>query len=81
MIEPVITCELHARFCQNMRSRRIELGMTQSQLADKIGWKQPVIAKLEKGLSVPGLDTVDTVANALGISGEGLLLMAPATIF
>lgn len=47
--------------------RRIELGLTQAEVAQKAGLKQESIARLENGNVVPRLDTVFKVAHALGM--------------
>ena len=41
-------------------------GLSQRQLADLCGVKQPIIARLEKGSTSPQLDTVLKVLAALG---------------
>ena len=45
---------------------RIMLGLTQSQLAEMVGTKQPSIARLENGGSSPNLSFLEKVAAALG---------------
>lgn len=45
---------------------RISRGITQTQLAKIIGTKQPGIARLERGESMPSLSLLDKVAKALG---------------
>lgn len=47
--------------------RRIELGLTQAEVAEKAGLQQESIARLENGNVVPRLDTVFKVAYALGM--------------
>lgn len=49
-----------------LRDVRIRSGMTQDQLAQKIGTKQESIARAESGTVVPSLDLLDRVAKALG---------------
>jgi len=51
-----------------VRSMRMGAGLTQAQLAKKIGTTQPAIARLEKGLDVrtPRWDTLQRIATALG---------------
>jgi transcriptional regulator with XRE-family HTH domain len=44
---------------------RLAKGLTQEQLADLLGTKQESIARLERGKSLPTLNTVRKVANAL----------------
>lgn len=48
-------------------NRRLELGITQRQLAAKSEIKQPMIARIEKFESIPRIDTVVKLANALGL--------------
>jgi DNA-binding XRE family transcriptional regulator len=51
-----------------VRSMRAAAGLTQAQLARRIGTSQPTIARLEKGLDVrtPRWDTLHRIAVALG---------------
>jgi DNA-binding XRE family transcriptional regulator len=51
-----------------VRSMRTGAGLTQAQLARRIGTSQPTIARLEKGLDVrtPRWDTLQRIARALG---------------
>ena len=44
---------------------RIKLGLTQNQLAEMVGTKQPSIARLENGESSPSLSFLEKVAEAL----------------
>ena len=45
---------------------RIKKGLTQEQLADKIGTKQSAIARLESGNSNPSIAFLEKVSKALG---------------
>jgi transcriptional regulator with XRE-family HTH domain len=45
---------------------RIRLGLTQAQLAELVGTKQPSIARLENGEGSPSLSFLEKVAQALG---------------
>ncbi len=45
---------------------RIKLGLTQTQLAERVGTKQPSIARLENGEGSPSLSFLEKVAEALG---------------
>lgn len=51
-----------------VRGMRTGAGLTQAQLATRIGTSQPTIARLEKGLDVrtPRWDTLQRIARALG---------------
>ncbi len=44
---------------------RIQRGLTQAQLAEMVGTRQPSIARLENGTSVPSLSFLDRIAKAL----------------
>lgn len=48
-----------------VRARRDALGLTQTELATRVGTRQPAIARLEAGGSVPSIDLLDRVADAL----------------
>jgi len=45
---------------------RILRGLTQEQLAERVGTKQPSIARLESGKTAPRLDFLRRVVEALG---------------
>jgi DNA-binding XRE family transcriptional regulator len=44
---------------------RILRGLTQAQLAEKVGTKQPSIARLENGSSLPSISFLTKLADAL----------------
>jgi len=56
-----------AQIVNALYQRRIDLGLTQVEVAEKAGLKQESIARLENGNVVPRLDTVFKVAHALGM--------------
>jgi predicted transcriptional regulator len=45
--------------------KRLEQGLTQSELAKKIGTRQPVISRLERGTYNPSIKFLHRVADAL----------------
>ncbi|OGE81305.1 MAG: transcriptional regulator [Candidatus Doudnabacteria bacterium RIFCSPHIGHO2_01_FULL_43_23] len=45
--------------------KRLKQGLTQKQLARKIGTKQPVISRLERGTYNPSIKFLNRVASAL----------------
>lgn len=49
---------------------RTKKGMTQARLAEKIGTKQSVISRLEKGRANPTISFLQKLAQALGTSLE-----------
>lgn len=46
---------------------RIRKGLTQSELAKKVGTKQPSIARIERGESSPSISFLEKIAAALGM--------------
>lgn len=48
-----------------VRAERERLGLTQTELAEKMGTTQPTIARLEAGGVTPSLDTLHRAADAL----------------
>lgn len=49
-------------------NQRIKRGWSQTQLAEAIGSRQPVISRLEQGNGNPSLSTLQKVAEALDLS-------------
>jgi predicted transcriptional regulator len=60
---------------QDVRERRTELGLTQSELADRAGVSQPLIARIEGGDVDPRLSTLRRIVDALEES-EGDIVRA-----
>ncbi|RAY16005.1 XRE family transcriptional regulator [Actinomadura craniellae] len=48
-----------------VRSRREELGLTQAQLAERAGLKQPAVARFEAGGTMPTIPMLERLAEAL----------------
>ena len=57
---------------------RIERGLTQAQLAELVGTKQPSIARLERGQSTPSIEFLSRIAVALGMRLEVRFVPAEA---
>lgn len=55
--------ELGAR----VKAERERLGLTQAELADRMGTTQPTVARLEAGGVTPSLDTLHRAAAALDL--------------
>ena len=51
---------------QALREARREAGITQRELAARSGVAQPAIARIERGLTVPRVDTLERILRALG---------------
>jgi transcriptional regulator with XRE-family HTH domain len=71
------TTPLHRAFCQNVRTRRLQLGWTQEETAERLGISQGAYAAIEAGRRVPGLDVVERVSIALELPAG--LLLSPST--
>lgn len=52
---------------QSFSSLRLRAGLSQSELASRAGTSQPHIARIEAGRNDPGTETVQRIANALGV--------------
>jgi len=50
-----------------VRRRRGELGLTQAQLAERAGLKQPAVARFEAGGTMPTIPMLERLAAALGM--------------
>jgi DNA-binding XRE family transcriptional regulator len=53
---------------------RLIRGLTQAQLAEMVGTRQPSIARLENGTSAPSLSFLTKIAEALGAKIEFKLI-------
>ncbi|MFE9103510.1 helix-turn-helix domain-containing protein [Actinomadura geliboluensis] len=49
-----------------VRQRRLALGLTQTQLAERAGLTQPALSRLESGGPTPTIGVLDRLAHALG---------------
>lgn len=56
---------LHAAFCQAVRHRRTELGLTQKELAERLGVATQNVTQTESGRFEPKLSKVERYAEAL----------------
>lgn len=59
--------EITSQLAAKIVARRHELGLTQAQLAERAGLKQAAIARLERSGVIPRIDTLHTVAQAMGL--------------
>lgn len=48
-----------------LRQRRHQLGLSQSDLAARLGWAQTNISRIEKGKQIPSWTTLSDLARAL----------------
>lgn len=68
-----MSSSLAVTFGERVCARRQVLGLTQCQLAEKIGIHQPDLCELEKGRRSPNLATVEKIAAALDVTAADLL--------
>lgn len=67
------TDPLHASFCRNIKQRRLELGLTQAEVAARLGVHKSQYANYEQGRAAPTLPVLRRFAEALNTSGAALL--------
>lgn len=60
--------DLPKRLGNRIRELRARAGLTQAQLADRVDISHEFMSRLERGLKAPSLNTVEKVADALGIA-------------
>jgi ribosome-binding protein aMBF1 (putative translation factor) len=56
---------LAIEFANAIRERRLELGLTQTQLAQRAGLRQPDVSRLESGGGTPTIGMLERLAHAL----------------
>lgn len=52
----------------SIRQLRDAAGISQRELAERVGVSQPAVARWESGRDVPRLDTLQRIADALGLN-------------
>lgn len=67
------------RLSKNISKRRKELGLTQAQLAEKMGIEPETLSRFERGKHLPSLSTLEKLADLLLISIADLLAEQPKT--
>ena len=70
------TSDEHAEFCERVKARRKELGLTQADVAKLMGVTQPAYSSIELGTREPGLNQLYRVCKALKIPIADLLPVA-----
>lgn len=70
---------LKETLAENLRRELVSRQITKSELARRCGWAPPRITELLTGRYSPTLDTVERVAEALGVLPGTLLLPPPVT--
>ncbi|KAF0836525.1 helix-turn-helix domain-containing protein [Nocardia caishijiensis] len=58
---------LAIQLAESIRERRLELGLTQTQLAERAGLRQPEVSRLESGGGTPTIGMLERLAHALEV--------------
>lgn len=66
--------DLRKRMGKIIRARRVELNMSQEQLAEKIDKTTGFVGQLERGESAPGMDTLHDIVYTLGLDANKLIM-------
>jgi transcriptional regulator with XRE-family HTH domain len=74
---PPNQCSLVAIFATNVRRRRLELGLSQEQLAEKAGVHRTYVGMLERGEKNVTIYNIWRLAGALQIEAADLLISPP----
>lgn len=67
-----MTDEIRTKFGKRMRKLRRMQDLTQEQLSEKSGVSSDFISQIERGLNSPSLDTIQKLADGLGVPIEEL---------
>jgi transcriptional regulator with XRE-family HTH domain len=68
--------ELTKQFSLNFRKARTAKGLSQAEVADKLGCATSYVSMLERGARTPSLDFIETSAKILGVPAISLLTSA-----
>ena len=69
--------EARKRIGERIRQLRTAKGVSQTELAEKAGLSQPHIVRIEQGRYSVGLDTLQTIAKALGCTVDMVVRRSP----
>jgi len=67
-------------YANNIRTLREANGMTQEDLALRLGVKPPAVSKWERGLSYPKMDNVVKMTEIFGVSMSAVMGLEPVNI-
>ena len=62
-----------SKLAQRIADARHEMGLTQTELASKLGISAQAVSKWERGVSCPDISILDELAEAVGLSLTDLL--------
>ena len=61
------------KLAENLKKHRISAGLSQAELAKRVGANQSMIAHIENGFKVPSLALTVELADALGTTLDALV--------
>nr|WP_316643927.1 helix-turn-helix transcriptional regulator [uncultured Roseateles sp.] len=64
----IVNNGLAKRFGNCVRELRIEAGLTQVEFAERCGFYQTYLSRVETGQANPTLNAIEVIANGLGLS-------------
>ena len=70
---------LHETFARCLRERRAAAGLTQEELAEKIGRSVDMISRMERGTNAASFETLERLGRALSVQPVELLGAKPMT--
>ncbi len=62
-----------SKLAQRIADARREKGLTQKELADKVGVSAQAVSKWERAIACPDISILDELASAVGLSVSDLL--------
>lgn len=65
---------LNKQVGQRIKKKRIEKGITQQELGDRLGYNKSYVSRLETGRMKISLDKIESISNALDIDSKQLLV-------
>ena len=74
---PVSEQQLHEYFARNLSTYRKALGLTQSELAEKLNYSDKSISKWERGDGLPDLSVTVQIAEIFGLTVNDLIAEKP----
>ena len=64
---------MDSKFCQNLKSARIQSGMTQKQVALRLGVVESCYANWEQGRTEPSVTALRQICDILSVTADELL--------
>ncbi len=65
--------DVYMSFAENFRNARKKAGLTQRQVADRLGLDRSAIAHYERGMSMPNLKNLAKICEILNVGTDELI--------